>query len=201
MDAGGGYELFRYDARNQLVAFADGTTEATYDYRPDGLRHSKTVNGVKTAHALDGASVIADTTGGVEAYYARGINILWDGKGAYYLFNAHGDVVAIAGAVTETAEYDAFGNVISGGFSSPFMYCGEYMDGESGMYYLRARYYNPATGRFLTEDSVRSLSFSKLNGQEIINPLSLNLYTYCHNTPVLFVDPMGAIRNGRSNPR
>jgi len=124
VDAGGGYELFRYNARNQLVAFADGTTEATYDYRPDGLRHSKAVGGVKTVHVLDGASVIADVIGGAEAYYARGINILWDSKGAYYLFNAHGDVVAIAGAVTETAEYDAFGNVISGGFSSPFMYCG-----------------------------------------------------------------------------
>ena len=148
VDASGGYELFKYNARNQLVAFADGTTEATYDYRPDGLRHSKAVDGVKTAHVLDGANVIADVTGGVEAYYARGANILWDSSGAYYLFNAHGDVVAIAGAVIETAEYDAFGNVISGGFSSPFMYCGEYLDSESGMYYLRARYYNPMTDYF-----------------------------------------------------
>ena len=154
VDAGGGYELFRYNARNQLVAFADGATEAAYDYRPDGLRHSKTVDGVKTAHVLDGASVIADVAGGAEAYYARGINILWDSDGAYYLFNAHGDVVAIAGAVVETAEYDAFGNVISGGFSSPFMYCGEYLDLETDTYYLRARYYQPTTGCFLTEDPI-----------------------------------------------
>jgi len=80
----------------------------------------------------DGANVIAEATGGVEAYYTRGINILWDSVGAYYLFNAHGDVVAIAGAVTKTAEYDAFGNVTSGGFSSPFMYCGECHDCEKG---------------------------------------------------------------------
>ena len=187
MDAGGGYELFRYDARNQLVSFTDGTTEATYGYRPDGLRHSKTVGGVKTAHVLDGANVIADVIGGVEAYYARGINILWDGKGAYYLFNAHGDVVAIAGAVIETAEYDAFGNVISGGFSSPFMYCGEYLDSESGMYYLRARYYNLATGRFFTEDTYWNPQ-NMIYGSDPMrwnehpvnpnDPLGLNTYTY-----------------------
>ena len=131
---------------------------------------------MKTVHVLDGANVIADITGGTVAYYTRGVNLLWDSNGAYYLFNAHGDVVAIVSSSTETVEYDAFGNVISGGISSPFMYCGEYMDSESGLYYLRARYYNPATGRFLTEDPIKA---------------GLNWYAYCYNNPVMFIDPWG----------
>jgi len=75
-----------------------------------------------------------------------------------------------------TFVYDAFGNVISGGFSSPFMYCGEYLDIESGMYYLRARYYNPATGRFLTEAPIG---------------YGLNWYNYCSGNPVMYVDSWG----------
>ena len=61
----------------------------------------------------------------------------------------------------------------------------------SGTYYLRARYYDPATSRMLSEDSVWSSKVKLGNGQEIDDPLSLNLYTYCGNNPVNFVDPSG----------
>ncbi len=59
---------------------------------------------------------------------------------------------------------------------------GEYFDSETGFYYLRARYYSPGTGRFISEDSY----LGKDN-----DPLSLNLYTYCHNDPLNFWDPTG----------
>ena len=65
---------------------------------------------------------------------------------------------------------------------NPFRYCGEYFDKETGTIYLRARYYNPATSRMLTEDSYPG---------DIMDPLSLNLYTYCHNDPINFFDPTG----------
>ena len=58
------------------------------------------------------------------------------------------------------------------------------MDSETGMYYLRARYYDPYTGRFVSEDSYW--------GEEE-NPLSLNLYTYCSNDPIMFTDPDGYV--------
>jgi RHS repeat-associated protein len=65
---------------------------------------------------------------------------------------------------------------------NPFRYCGEYWDKETGTIYLRARYYNPVIGRFITEDSYWG---------EASDPLSLNLYTYCHNDPINLFDPSG----------
>ncbi len=55
-------------------------------------------------------------------------------------------------------------------------YCGEYFDSETGLIYLRARYYDPAIGRFISEDPVKD---------------GLNWYVYCSNNPVMFVDPLG----------
>ncbi|MCX7748374.1 MAG: hypothetical protein N2645_16040 [Clostridia bacterium] len=65
---------------------------------------------------------------------------------------------------------------------NPFRYCGEYFDKETGTIYLRARYYNPGIGRFITEDSFAG---------DANDPLSLNLYTYCHNNPINGWDPTG----------
>ncbi|MDF2804183.1 MAG: hypothetical protein K0S61_4088, partial [Anaerocolumna sp.] len=63
-------------------------------------------------------------------------------------------------------------------------YAGEVYDEETGLYYLRARYYDPALGRFINEDSVEG---------QVNNPLSLNLYTYCYNNPTKYIDPSGHI--------
>ena len=61
-------------------------------------------------------------------------------------------------------------------------YCGEYYDAETGTIYLRARYYNPTTGRFISRDSFAGRKS---------DPLSLNLYTYCRNNPLIYIDPSG----------
>ena len=95
------------------TAASDGAVEVMYDYRPDGLRYSKFVDGVKTAHVLDGANVITDITGEAVDFNTRGTYILWDSNEAYHLFYAYGDVVTVAGAVTETAEHDAFGSTLT----------------------------------------------------------------------------------------
>ncbi|MDE6088585.1 MAG: RHS repeat-associated core domain-containing protein, partial [Oscillospiraceae bacterium] len=101
--------------------------------------------------------------------------------------NAHGDVVNLTdadGAVIKSYTYDAFGveKNIDDTDTNAFRYCGEYYDAETGTVYLRARYYNPSAGRFISRDSYRGR-----NG----NPLSLNLYTYCANNPLLYFDPSG----------
>ena len=105
----------------------------------------------------------------------------------YYTQNAHGDVVNLTdstGAITKSYKYDAFGveQNIDDADANAFRYCGEYYDAETGTIYLRARYYNPTTGRFISRDSYAGKNE---------DPLSLNLYTYCHNNPVLYIDPSG----------
>ena len=88
------------------------------------------------------------------------------------------------GKVTKKYTYDAFGveKNIDKNDSNAFRYCGEYFDAETGTIYLRARYYNPSTGRFISRDSFAGRRS---------DPLSLNLYTYCRNNPIRYVDPSG----------
>lgn len=90
-------------------------------------------------------------------------------------------------------DYDAFGveKNPSSEDSNPFRYCGEYYDVETGTYYLRARYYDPRIGRFTSEDKVNFVKNKLPNGNEVIDPLSLNLYVYCVNSPLLLCDLSG----------
>ncbi len=75
-------------------------------------------------------------------------------------------------------EYDVWGKVIQKTESvpNPFRYTGEIQDEESGLIYLRSRYYDPSIGRFISQDTYEG---------ELNNPLTLNLYTYVENNPVL----------------
>jgi len=66
--------------------------------------------------------------------------------------------------------------------SNPFKYSGEVFDEKTGYYYLRARYYDPKIGRFISEDTYKG---------QVDNPLSLNRYTYVHNNPLNNIDPTG----------
>jgi RHS repeat-associated core domain len=90
----------------------------------------------------------------------------------YYTQNAHGDVVNLTdadGAVTKSYTYNAFGveQNIDDADTNAFRYCGEYYDAETGTIYLRARYYSPTTGRFISRDTF-------VGRKE--DPLSLNKY-------------------------
>ena len=105
----------------------------------------------------------------------------------YYLYNGHGDVVQIIdqnGNIVNSYTYDEWGNILSRQeqLPQPLKYAGEYYDEESGLYYLRARYYDPAVGRFISRDSYEG---------SITNPLSLNPYTYVENNPLGNIDPSG----------
>ena len=97
-----------------------------------------------------------------------------------YIKDTHGNVIGVTddtGVIVNNYEYDAFGVQISGdSVPSPFGYCGEYLDNESGLIYLRNRYYDAGKGRFINEDPIKD---------------GLNWYAYCGNNPVSFVDPLG----------
>ena len=136
--------------------------------------------------------------GKVQKRYIRGnargygSNLVYADKGTdtekqYYVTDPHGNVIQLtdeSGAVIKTYEYDSFGNEVNlaGKDENPFRYCGEYYDKETEEIYLRARYYQPAVGRFLTRDSY--------TGEED-ELLSLHLYTYCENDGVNAWDPSG----------
>ena len=85
--------------------------------------------------------------------YVYGLTLISQGNSWYYIYNAHGDVVKYisgTGALLKTYEYDAFGEEVNASSTdaNPFRYAGQYFDSETGTYYLRARYYSPAMGRF-----------------------------------------------------
>jgi RHS repeat-associated protein len=93
-------------------------------------------------------------------------------------------MVNTSGAVVNSNAYDVWGNITSQKEETPnpFKYTGEVYDEETGLYYLRARYYDPSIGRFLNEDTYEG---------QIDNPLIQNLYTYVHNNPLIYSDPSG----------
>jgi len=77
----------------------------------------------------------------------------------YFLYNGHGDVVSLVdniGNIKNSYSYDIYGKVINAvenGIPNPMRYAGQMYDNESGLYYLRARYYDPRVGRFISEDT------------------------------------------------
>jgi RHS repeat-associated protein len=186
----GGYELYTYNGFNQLVSTIQDGVETTYVYKPDGLRYNKATNGTTTTHIWDGANIAAELTGSTVTTYVRGINLITKGGGSqYYSFNAHGDVVQLtnsSGTVTKDYRYDAFGVEVDpqSTDTNPWRYCGEYWDKETGTVYLRARYYDSVVGRMLSEDVYRGNSRDSL---------SLNLYIYCFNNPLVYIDPTGHV--------
>ncbi|MCK9910161.1 RHS repeat-associated core domain-containing protein, partial [Microbacteriaceae bacterium K1510] len=110
-----------------------------------------------------------DGSGRIKAQNAFGNGLLFrkdkaTGKSGYYLFNSHGDVTKLvdarSGQVLNQYEYDIWGNpkqdgILKEEISNPFRYAGEILDTETGMYYLRARYYDPSVGRFISEDTYK----------------------------------------------
>jgi len=184
---------YTYDGFNQLSQSTQGNSTIAYRYNGEGLRVEKTVNDEATRYVYnDAGQVILETTarGITTARNVYGTNLLAriaDGQTAYYFYNGHADVVALFGetdSILATYYYDAFGNITeeAGTFDNQFRYAGYQYDSETKLYYLQSRMYDPALARFLQEDSFRG----RMN-----DPLSLNLYTYCHNNPIMYWDPTG----------
>jgi RHS repeat-associated protein len=107
---------------------------------------------------------------------------------AYYLYDGHGSVRALtdaSGTVTDTYDYDAFGNLIHSTGTTPnnYLFAGEQFDPDLNLYYNRARYLNTSTGRFWTMDTEEG---------DDNEPLSLHKYFYTEGDPVDGVDPTGS---------
>ena len=179
-----------YNALNQLTETLTKNYKVSFTYDAEGLRTSKTVNGKKTVFIWDGNQLVMELSesGIVKKRYIRGNDLVYVDKEAdkdsgkfedkqYYVTDSHGNVVQLTnvdGKIIKTYEYDSFGNEVNldKKDDNPFRYCGEYYDKETEEIYLRARYYQPTVGRFLTRDTYTG---------ESGDPLSLHLYTYCGN--------------------
>ena len=124
----------------------------------------------------------------------------YNGSEYYYRKNIFGDVIAIynnLGNLQCRYVYDAWGNhkvynasgseigseVMNIGNINPIRYRGYYWDKEFNLYYLQSRYYDPLLGRFISADSIDYLEPNNVSG--------LNLYAYCNNNPIMYVDPSG----------
>ena len=183
-----------YNALNQLTETLTKNYKVSFTYDAEGLRTGKTVNGEKTVYVWDGDQVVMELSkgGAVQKRYIRGNDLVYADKGentekTYYVTDMHGNVVQLldeSGNVTKTYEYDSFGNEVKPEKKdeNPYRYCGEYYDKETEEVYLRARYYEPSVGRFITRDTYTG---------ESDEPLSLHLYTYCENDGVNAWDPCG----------
>jgi RHS repeat-associated protein len=195
METGG--KTFRYDSRNELVSMNGGAVTLVYD--GDGNRVGKTASGVTTRYLVDdlnptGYAQVVEETGGTQREYTYGLQRIDEGQTvsnawalSYYGYDGLGTVRQLtnsAGMVTDTYDYDAFGNQISHTGSTPnnYLYRGEQFDPDLGLYYLRARYYNPLTGRFMSRDP---------EDGDLTNPKTLHKYLYAEGDPINLLDPRG----------
>ena len=163
-----------------------------YTYNANGIRTSKTVNGIKHTYTLEGTKILCETWDGntlVPLYDNEDsvCGILYNNVPYYFVKNIQGDVIAIVDKDAHTVakySYDAWGvPTVTLDTSdcqiadiNPFRYRGYYYDKEIGLYYLQSRYYDAKLGRFVNGDAP-DVIFAKTDTS------ACNLYDYCDNTP------------------
>ena len=194
----------------KLTTLQSGNDSISYKYDSNGVRTSKTVNGVeytyeylngKLMHETRGEKVFDycyDTNGQLYAVSYKA-NSSTDAVTYYYAHNWRGDITSIYdgdGNMVAKYEYDVWGNVLTVTNSNnseitdpnhianlnPFRYRSYYYDSESGLYYLMSRYYDPVVHRFLNADGYF---------QSGDNILDTNMNAYCQNNPIMNSDPTG----------
>jgi RHS repeat-associated protein len=186
-----------YDFENHMTQH--GLVTLVYD--GDGNRVSEAVGGTTTNYLVDtqnptGYAQVVDElqTGTVARTYSFGLERISETQTlnsvltpSFYGYDGHGSVRQLtnsAGAITDSYDYDAFGNLINQTGSTPnnYLFAGEQYDPALTLYYNRARYLNTTTGRFWSMDDDEGDDDS---------PLSLHKYTYADDNPTNDLDPSG----------
>jgi RHS repeat-associated protein len=182
-----GVNTYTYDSANRLIA-VNGQQSVGYAYNGLGDRLQETANGQTTTFTMDlNAGLTQALSDGTNTYlYGNGLIAQMQGSVAeYFLGDALGSVRQLtntSGAVTYASSYDPYG-VVSQAFGTSrtaYGYTGEYTSNE--MVYLRARYYDPDLGRFLTRDTWAG---------DTNSPMSLNRWNYVNGNPINYTDPTG----------
>ena len=198
---------YDWDVLHRMSSLTISGTTSNYEYRADGMRTHKKVGSVNTEYYHDGQMAMEDAvfSGGtytVTRYGlgARGLDYMQQGTATsrplttystvvFPLYDAHGNMIATlarsgSGSFTlgNQRSFDAWGAVRQGAATGAPMqrFCaglGHQQDDESGLIYMRARYYEPFSGRFISED---------FQGQ------GSNWFAYCGNNPVCNIDEGGS---------
>jgi len=185
-----GDRSYEWNARGELVEIDDGSgVVAEFGYDGFGRRRTRTLGATTTIQAFDGVNPVQEDqggsaiellTGGIDQFLARTVGT----STQTYLTDALGSTIGLAdsaGSVVTSYAYTPFGDTTTIGADSDngFQFTGRENDGGTGLYYYRARYYNPVLGRFISEDPIGFAAGD------------VNLYAYVANSPTNAVDPSG----------
>lgn|GEM_PF-302278 len=196
---------YAYDVENRLeqatIQQSDGDKLVQVNrYNGDGQRIQKKEGGEETNYYYQGATVVATTDGkgALTSHHllGGGNDIIASGRyggednDGYYFYhrdyrNSTTTILDSEGKEVQSYRYGNFGETKSLGsedFSNEICYTGGIYDSSTGLYYLNARYYDPANSRMLTQDTYRG---------EQDNPKTWHLYTYCANDPINYIDRTG----------
>ncbi len=198
----GGGVTYAYDSENHMISMTGNGKVVTMVYDAFGNRVSKTVNGVTTQYLVEddvnptglpqvleevqnGTAVRTYTYGLQRISESQMLNGAW--TTSFYVYDGAGSVRQLTnstGVVTDEYEYDAYGNSFTKQGTTPnnYLYRGEQYDSDLGLYYLRARYYNVGTGRFMSRDPEVGV---------VTDPATLHKYIYAGGDPVNAKDPTG----------
>lgn len=194
--------IYTWTMGRKLASVNNGR-KAQYFYDHTGARVKKVVDGVTTNYHMAGDLLASEICNGKTIWYIydSGANLIAaviDGKYYFYIRNIQNDVIALvdeSGKTVVNYVYDCWGKLLSItgslkdtiGVRNPFRYRGYYYDNETGMYYLKNRYYDPGLRRFISSDAVTTVEASL----ETLH--NRNLYTYCNQNPVIRGDKSGNI--------
>ena len=163
----------------------------------------KWTNGGETLHYWDGDNIVAEKLVNRTSVYARGLSLIScksNTRKGYYVQNAHGDITKIVPSgdgITVDYEYDAYGNCEQekDRYGNPFRYCGEYWDEETENIYLRARYYDSSTGRFISEDTHWNVNNMIYGDKTQIAEYKLNKDDNCLKPNNIYLDKINYDKN------
>ena len=186
---------YRYDSRDLLhFVRRNGLLVASYTYDHEGRRTSRTTPEEVVRYLWDGERIVAeqDEAGRTIARYVYAGDRLivveheTEGRGAY-LFDGLGSPVSLSrpdGTLAVRYRYDAWGSIAeqTGESANPFLFTGHLFDGITGLYYAKARYYDPVVGRFTAVDPFEGTA---------VEPRSQHPYQYAYANPTAHVDRDG----------
>ena len=195
---------YSWEAGRRLAQMSKSGTTVQYQYDANGLRVGKIANGTETTYTLHGKLLTHLKHGANEMHFyydAQSRPAMVNFNGAYYMYlhNLQGDVVGLvdnSNNLVVEYKYDAWGRPtlkrsLTTAYDTlatlnPFRYRGYVYDEETGLYYLRSRYYNPALGRFLNADAIVIISRGLLYNND---------FAYCRSNPIVYRDENGHFIN------